>query len=97
MSWPLQPPFQIDGPSNNPYPGMFCLPQVPLSLPDGVTVNVGDLATIQVVETTLEGSALYNVGYFSLLTSFQIGLYYIKRLQGKSRSLGNRLPEEYEN
>jgi hypothetical protein len=89
MSWPLQPPFQIDGPSNNPYPGMFCLPQVPLSLPEGVTVNVGDFATIQVVETTLEGSALYNVGYFSLLTSFQITLYYIKPLQGKCSSLGN--------
>jgi hypothetical protein len=62
MSWPLQPPFQVYGPSNNPYPGMFCLPQVPLSLPEGVIVNVGDLATIQVVETTLEGGALYNVG-----------------------------------
>ena len=68
---------------------MFCLPQVPLSLPEGVTVNVGDLATIQVVETTLDGSALYNVGHFSLLTSFQITLYYIKPLQGKCSSLGN--------
>jgi hypothetical protein len=86
MSWPLQPPFQIDGPSNNPYPGMFCLPQVPLSLPEGVTVNVGDLATIQVVETTLEGSALYNVGYFSYQLSNCPILYQARA--GKSMSLG---------
>jgi hypothetical protein len=58
-SFPMLPPFQIDGPSDNPYPGTFCLPQVPLPL--NVIVNVGDEATIQVVETAVHGGALYNV------------------------------------
>ncbi|KUJ07767.1 uncharacterized protein LY89DRAFT_742540 [Mollisia scopiformis] len=57
-SFPMLPPFQIDGPSDNPYPGTFCLPQVPL--PANVTVNVGDEATIQVIETAIHGGALYN-------------------------------------
>lgn len=59
MSNPMLPPFQIIGPSANPYPGTFCLPQVPL--PAGLKVNVGDLATIQVIETARHGAALYNV------------------------------------
>ncbi|CZR67484.1 uncharacterized protein PAC_17383 [Phialocephala subalpina] len=57
-SFPMLPPFQIDGPSNNPYPGTFCLPQVPI--PANVSVKVGDLATIQVIETLVHGGALYN-------------------------------------
>lgn len=59
MSFPMVPIFEIVGPSNNPYPGTFCLPQVPL--PDGLSVKVGDLATIQVVEVAKSGSGLYNV------------------------------------
>ncbi|KAL2220102.1 hypothetical protein M432DRAFT_299768 [Thermoascus aurantiacus ATCC 26904] len=58
MSHPMLPPFQIVGPTNNPYPGTFCLPQVPL--PANITVNVGDHATIQVIETAVHGAALYN-------------------------------------
>jgi len=59
MSWPMVPVFQIVGPSKNPYPGTICLPQVPL--PVGVpTPNVGDNATIQVVETAVHGAALYS-------------------------------------
>jgi hypothetical protein len=30
MSFPMVPVFQITGPSKGPYPGGFCLPQVPL-------------------------------------------------------------------
>jgi hypothetical protein len=59
MSHPMLAPFQIVGPSNNPYPGTFCMPQVPL--PANMTVNVGDLATIQLIETAQHGAALYNV------------------------------------
>jgi len=60
MSFPMVPVFQIVGPSKNPYPGTFCLPQVPL--PSGIpTPNVGDNATIQVVETAIHGAALYSV------------------------------------
>jgi len=59
MSFPMVPVFQIVGPSKNPYPGTICLPQVPL--PSGVpTPNIGDNATIQVVETAVHGAALYS-------------------------------------
>lgn len=59
MSNPMLPVFQITGPSKNPYPGTFCLPQVPL--PNNTVVNVGDNATIQIVETAVHGAALFNV------------------------------------
>jgi len=58
MSHVMVPPFQIVGPSAQPYPGTICLPQVPL--PVNVTVKVGDNATIQVIETAVHGAALYN-------------------------------------
>ncbi|OJJ48361.1 hypothetical protein ASPZODRAFT_1573360 [Penicilliopsis zonata CBS 506.65] len=58
MSHVMLSPFQIIGPSDNPYPGTFCLPQVPL--PANMTVNVGDHATIQVIEVAVHGAALYN-------------------------------------
>lgn len=52
-------PFQILGPTNNPYPGTVCLTQLPL--PVGANVKAGDLATIQIVETAQHGAALYSV------------------------------------
>ncbi|KAI9812213.1 MAG: hypothetical protein M1832_000482 [Thelocarpon impressellum] len=58
MSNPMVPVFQITGPTKDPYPGTFCLPQVPL--PANTTFKVGDNATIQVVETAVHGAALYN-------------------------------------
>ncbi|KAE8154855.1 hypothetical protein BDV25DRAFT_147105, partial [Aspergillus avenaceus] len=58
MSHPMISPFQIEGPTNDPYPGTVCLPQVPL--PADVKVSPGDHATIQVVETAKHGAALYN-------------------------------------
>ena len=58
MSFPMVPLFQIVGPSKNPYPGTFCLPQVPL--PAGANVKIGDNATIQVIETAIHGAALYS-------------------------------------
>ncbi|EKD17384.1 uncharacterized protein L3040_008423 [Drepanopeziza brunnea f. sp. 'multigermtubi'] len=58
MSFPMMPVFQIVGPSKNPYPGTFCLPQVPL--PANTTVQVGDNATIQVVETAIHGASLFS-------------------------------------
>jgi hypothetical protein len=61
MSSPMVPVFQLTGPSNNAYPGTYCLPQVPL--PPGLSVNVGDNATIQIVETAAHGAALYSVSY----------------------------------
>jgi hypothetical protein len=66
MSFPMVPVFQITGPSKGPYPGSFCLPQVPL--PANTTVNIGDNATIQIVEVAVHGAALYNV--CSIPTSF---------------------------
>jgi len=58
MSNPMVPVFQIVGPSRDPYPGTFCLPQVPL--PANASVKIGDNATIQIVETAVHGAALYN-------------------------------------
>ncbi|KAK6070790.1 hypothetical protein SCUP515_08191 [Seiridium cupressi] len=58
MSLPMISPFQILGPSKNPYPGTVCLPQVPL--PANLTVNAGDNATIQVVEIAAHGAALFS-------------------------------------
>lgn len=63
MSNPMISPFQITGPTDNPYPGTICLPQVPL--PPGTKVNVGDHATIQVVEAAQHGAALFNVCFRS--------------------------------
>ncbi len=59
MTFPMVPVFQIVGPSKNPYPGTFCLPQVPL--PANTTVKPGDNATIQVVETAIHGASLFSV------------------------------------
>jgi len=58
MSNPMVPVFQITGPSKGPYPGTFCLPQVPL--PANTVVNIGDNATIQIVETAVHGASLFN-------------------------------------
>jgi hypothetical protein len=64
MSFPMIPVFQIAGPSKNPYPGTFCLPQVPL--PANTTVKAGDLATIQVVEVAVHGASLFSVSLNAL-------------------------------
>ena len=61
MSLVMQPLFQITGPTKNPYPGTFCLPQVPL--PANYTAKIGNNATIQVVEAAIHGAALYNVSW----------------------------------
>ena len=58
-SLPMVPVFHITGPSNNPYPGTFCLPKV--SLPAGVSPKNGDLASIQVIEVAKHGASQYNV------------------------------------
>ncbi|KAF2733769.1 hypothetical protein EJ04DRAFT_438393 [Polyplosphaeria fusca] len=58
MSHAMVPVFQITGPSNVQYDGTFCLPQVPL--PANYTPQVGDNATIQVIEAAQHGAALYN-------------------------------------
>lgn len=57
----MVPQFQLLGPSNSPYPGTVCLPQVPL--PANVKVKAGDKATIQVVELAQHGAALYSVSF----------------------------------
>jgi len=58
MSFPMVPPFQLRGPSNNPYPGTVCLPQVPL--PANTQVKAGDNATIQIVEIAAHGASLFS-------------------------------------
>ncbi|PHH76836.1 hypothetical protein CDD80_1177 [Ophiocordyceps camponoti-rufipedis] len=58
MSNPMVHPFQLLGPTNNPYPGTVCLPQVPL--PANSSIKAGDKATIQLVELAQHGAALYS-------------------------------------
>jgi hypothetical protein len=55
----MLPVFSITGPSNVQYDGTFCMPQVPL--PAGYEPQIGDNATIQVIELAQHGAALYNV------------------------------------
>lgn len=57
----MLPVFQMTGPSRDPYPGTFCLTQVPL--PVNSSLKAGDNATIQVIQVALHGAALYNVGF----------------------------------
>lgn len=65
MSLPMVSPFQILGPSKNPYPGTVCLPQVPL--PANLTVKAGDNATIQIVEIAVHGASLFSVRLRNIL------------------------------
>ncbi|KAL6857374.1 hypothetical protein J3F83DRAFT_374030 [Trichoderma novae-zelandiae] len=58
MSNIMVKPFMLLGPTNNPFPGTVCLPQVPL--PAGANVSAGDKATIQVVELAQHGASLYS-------------------------------------
>lgn len=71
MSLPMVPVFQITGPTRLPYPGTFCLPQVPL--PANYTAVKGGNATIQVVESAVHGAALYNVSTGSFVGGFWVG------------------------
>ncbi|KAF2862052.1 hypothetical protein K470DRAFT_213566 [Piedraia hortae CBS 480.64] len=57
-SHPIVPPFQITGPTNDKYPGQFCLPQT--SMPANTSLQVGQNITIQVIETAQHGAALYS-------------------------------------
>jgi hypothetical protein len=52
------PVFQSTGPSANPFPGEFCLPDLPL--PKNTTVKPGDNATLQLIQVALHGADLYN-------------------------------------
>ncbi len=58
MSNPILNGIELIGPTNEPWPGTWCFPQ--LSLPVNSTAKVGDNATIQLIETAKHGAALYN-------------------------------------
>ncbi|KAH7324576.1 hypothetical protein B0I35DRAFT_449504 [Stachybotrys elegans] len=55
---PLVAPFRVYGPSNRPFPGTFCLPDI--FLPDGKRPRDGDYATIQVIQVHQTGNAAHN-------------------------------------
>jgi hypothetical protein len=59
MSHPVHPVMAITGPSNEEYPGQFCIPQI--GMPKNLDLKVGDNITIQVIETAQHGAALYSV------------------------------------
>lgn len=82
MSHPMIAPFQIVSPTNEEYPGTFCLPQIPLPL--NANLKVGDDATIQLVEIAQHGAALYNVNFSRPLSlSLPISLSLCAMLQNK--------------
>ncbi|KAK3676951.1 hypothetical protein LTR78_003156 [Recurvomyces mirabilis] len=58
MSHPVVPPFEITGPTNDEYPGQWCIPQV--GMPANVNLTVGQNITIQVIEAAQHGAALYS-------------------------------------
>ncbi|OAX81497.1 hypothetical protein ACJ72_04155 [Emergomyces africanus] len=58
MSHPMVAPFQLVAPTNQEYPGTFCIPQVPM--PRNAELKVGDNVTIQIVEVAQHGASLYN-------------------------------------
>ncbi|EMC93768.1 hypothetical protein BAUCODRAFT_36220 [Baudoinia panamericana UAMH 10762] len=58
MSHPVVPPFEVTGPSNQQYPGQFCLPQI--GMPANVSLQPGMNITLQVVEAAQHGAALYS-------------------------------------
>lgn len=55
----MLPIFQTTAPSKAPFEGHFCMPNVPL--PKNASVEVGQNATIQVIQVALHGASLYNV------------------------------------
>ncbi len=59
MSHPVVPPFEITGPSNDNYPGQWCIPQI--GMPANVSLQVGQNITLQVIELAQHGAALYSV------------------------------------
>lgn len=62
MSHPMNPVFQIAGPTNEEYPGrQICIPQV--GMPANLSLPVGTNATIQVVEAAKHGASLYSVRF----------------------------------
>ena len=69
-SHPMVPVFQMTGPTNDMYPGTFCLPQIPL--PANISYNIGDNATIQVIETAVHGAALYSVSSIAPAGIFKV-------------------------
>jgi len=59
-SWPTAMVY-LEGPSDKPYPGTVCLPQLTLREELRSKVKSGDLATIQVVEAAKHGAGLFAV------------------------------------
>ena len=60
----LEKPWQLLGPSNGPYPGTLCLPDV--KVPSNLGIKAGDNATIQIVELATHGASLFAVSSNSL-------------------------------
>jgi hypothetical protein len=55
----LTPPIAVAGVNASTWPGQVCIPQT--SMPTGMQYNIGDLATIQVVQVAATGEAVYSV------------------------------------
>lgn len=60
--------WQLLGPSNGPYPGTLCIPDI--EVPENLGVKAGDEATIQVVELATHGASLFAVSALASYPSF---------------------------
>lgn len=60
----LEDAWQLLGPSNGPYPGTLCLPDV--KVPSDLGVKAGDNASIQIVELATHGASLFAVSLRAL-------------------------------
>lgn len=58
-SVPMVSMFELVGPGDRPHDGSFCLPLV--QIPRDISVQPGDHATIQVVQSAQHGAVTYNV------------------------------------
>ncbi|KAL5614375.1 hypothetical protein BROUX41_004481 [Berkeleyomyces rouxiae] len=50
-------PFELQGPSNGPFPGTLCLPNV--QVPEALGVRAGMNASLQIVELATHGASLF--------------------------------------
>ncbi|KAK3068296.1 hypothetical protein LTR53_014254 [Teratosphaeriaceae sp. CCFEE 6253] len=58
MSHNVVPAFELTSPTNEQYPGSWCIPQI--GMPANVSLQVGQNITLQVVELAQHGAALYS-------------------------------------
>lgn len=62
FSHPVVPPIQVSSSSSDKWLGTVCIPQVPM--PAGANPQIGQNATIQVIQVAPWGEAFYSVSFY---------------------------------